>query len=213
MAGATVEFDNISFAYPSRPSEIVIKNFSLSIEAGKATAIVGHSGSSKSTLALLMERFYDPIQGSVKVNGVDLREINLKRLRGEMISYVNQEPVLLKGTIFENLVAGLGPKVSVGNSNMPDLREKVEKACKIANAHDFIMQLPQAYFTQTGASGLQLSGGQRARIAIARALIREAPLLILDEATANLDTINESAIFKAIHESDLTCTTVSSSRY
>ena len=177
----TIEFRNVTFAYPSRPNEPILQNFSLSIPAGKTVALVGHSGCGKSTLMQLVQRFYDPQEGQVLLDGKDVKEYNLRWLR-DRIGVVQQEPVLFNTTITENIA--LGATESQGSISDED----VVKAAKLANAHEFIKEKEDKYATIVGARGGQLSGGQKQRVAIARALIRHPRLLLLDEATSALDT-------------------------
>ncbi|KAK3158168.1 hypothetical protein QOZ80_2AG0133750 [Eleusine coracana subsp. coracana] len=154
-----VEIQGVDFAYPSRPAVIVLKGFSLSIQAGKSTALVGQSGSGKSTIIGLIERFYDPLRGIVKIDGRDIQTYNLRGLRWH-IGLVSQDPTLFAGTIRENIMYGM---------EMASEAE-IENAARSANAHDFISSLKEGYDTCVGERGLQLSGGQKQRIAIARAM-------------------------------------------
>ncbi|ETV79211.1 hypothetical protein H257_07280 [Aphanomyces astaci] len=178
-----IEFQNVQFAYPSRPDSLVYKDYNLVIEAGTTVALVGSSGSGKSTAIGLLERFYDPYAGRVLFDGVDIRTLNLTWLR-EHISLVGQEPVLFVGTIADNIATG-----KPGSS-----QDEVEKAAQMANAHDFIQQFPEKYNTQVGDRGIQLSGGQKQRIAIARAILRDPEVLLLDEATSALDNESERIV-------------------
>jgi ATP-binding cassette subfamily B (MDR/TAP) protein 1 len=149
VAGDIV-FRNIRFAYPARPEVDVFKNFSLSIEAGKTIALVGASGEGKSTTVGLMERFYDPDFGSVSLDGIDLRDLNVKWLR-QQIGLVSQEPKLFAASIRENIASGAPPGAT---------DEQIEEAARMANAHDFIVSFPDGYNTQAGDMGTQLSGGK-----------------------------------------------------
>jgi subfamily B ATP-binding cassette protein MsbA len=155
----------------------------LEIPAGQIVALVGPSGAGKSTFASLVPRFYDPSEGSIALDGVDLRELSLMDLRNH-ITIVPQEAVLFTGTIAEN--------IRLGRLGATD--EQVREAARQAHSHDFIMKLPAGYDTQVGERGAQLSGGQKQRISIARAFLKNAPVLILDEATAALDSESESRI-------------------
>ncbi|XWS44246.1 hypothetical protein CRYUN_Cryun15aG0027900 [Craigia yunnanensis] len=183
-----VEICNIDFAYPARPNVIILKDFSINIEAGKSTSLVGQSGSGKSTIISLIERFYDPLKGVVKIDGRDLRSYNLRSLR-KHIALVSQEPTLFAGTIRKNIL--------YGTSDKTDESEIIE-AAKAANAHDFIAGLEDGYETLCGDRGVQLSGGQKQRIAIARAILKNPTLLLLDEATSALDSKSEKVVQEAL---------------
>jgi subfamily B ATP-binding cassette protein MsbA len=180
-----VEFRQVSFAYsPSRP---VLRDFSLRLPAGRVVALVGPSGSGKSTLCALIPRFYDVTAGSVLVDGVDVRDASLVELRSQ-IATVPQDVHLFSGTIRDNIAYGM-PEAS---------QEQVEAAARAANAHAFIAALPQGYQTPIGERGARLSGGQRQRLAIARALLRDPRVLLLDEATASLDSESERLVQEAL---------------
>lgn len=180
-----VEFKNVSFAYHNEVP--VLKHFDFHIEAGKITAIVGSSGAGKSTITHLMTRFYDPQEGVVTIDGKPLTDIKIKSLRQHM-GIVSQDIVLLNGTIRENIVYG-----------KPDATdEEVEAAARAASAHDFIMSFPDGYTSQIGERGVKLSGGQKQRISIARAILKNPRLIILDEATSSLDTESEKFIQDAL---------------
>jgi len=160
---------------------------SLRVEPGQVAAIVGPSGMGKSTIASLVPRFFDPIAGAVKIDGHDIREFTLKSLRDQM-SFVLQDSLLFRGTIWEN--------ISYGRPNAEP--EDTIRAAELANAHEFIMSLPHGYGTMVGERGTALSGGQRRRIAIARAIVRDTPILILDEPTTGLDAASEHAVVDAL---------------
>jgi ATP-binding cassette, subfamily B (MDR/TAP), member 1 len=184
-----LEFRGVSFRYPARPDVQVLRNFSLKLEAGKSIALVGFSGSGKSTVVQLIERFYDPTTGSVTLDGVDLRQLNIKWLR-QSIALVQQEPKLFECSIRKNIALGL-----------PGASDKdVESAARMANAHDFIVSFPKGYDTEVGALGDQLSGGQRQRICIARSLIKKPKILLLDESTSALDSESEATVQEALEE-------------
>ncbi|KAE8660005.1 putative multidrug resistance protein [Hibiscus syriacus] len=183
-----VEICDIDFAYPARPNMIVLKNFSISIEAGKSTALVGQSGSGKSTVVSLIERFYDPLKGVVKIDGRDIRLYNLRSLR-KHIALVSQEPALFSRTIKENILYGASDKTN---------ESEIIEAAKAANAHDFISGLSNGYDTWCGDRGVQLSGGQKQRISIARAILRNSMMLLLDEATSALDGKSEKLVQEAL---------------
>lgn len=181
---SAIAFENVSFSYGNAT---VLQNISLQIPRGQKLGIAGESGSGKSTLVNLVFRFYDPTAGAIRLDGLDLREARLSDLRSQM-ALVSQEIVLFNETVAENIAYG-----------KPDAsREEIEAAAKGAFAHDFILKMPQGYETQIGERGVTLSGGQRQRLAIARAFIRNAPLLALDEATASLDSQSEAEVQTAI---------------
>ncbi|WP_298849026.1 ABC transporter ATP-binding protein [uncultured Ruegeria sp.] len=180
-----VTLRDVTFGYQGAVS--VIENMNVTFEAGKTTALVGQSGGGKSTLFGLIMRFYDPDQGSVEIDGQDLREVSFSSLR-KKISYVGQDTFLFSTSIMDNL-----------RCSAPDATEEdVISAAKAAHAHEFIMQLPEGYETQVGENGTFLSGGQKQRIAIARAILRKAEILLLDEATSALDAESESFVKKAL---------------
>ncbi|MFH7029736.1 MAG: ABC transporter ATP-binding protein [Heteroscytonema crispum UTEX LB 1556] len=180
-----VEYQNVSFAY--KPGEPVIKNISLLVSPGEAIALVGASGAGKTTFVNLLPRFYDPQSGQILVDGVDIRDVTLNSLRRQ-IGIVPQETTMFSGTIAQNIAFG---------QESFDI-EAVEKAAKIANADQFISQLPEGYNTWVGERGVNLSGGQRQRIAIARAVLLDPRILILDEATSALDSESEALVQEAL---------------
>lgn len=179
-----IDYRNVSFSYGERQ---VIRNVDLHIPAGATVALVGQSGSGKSTLADLLPRFYDVQQGSITIGGVDLRDLRVHDLRS-LMGNVNQEAILFNDTFFNNITFGVEHAT----------REQVEAAARIANAHDFIMESEQGYDTVIGDRGCRLSGGQRQRISIARAILKNPPVLILDEATSALDTESEVLVQQAL---------------
>lgn len=193
-----VTIENVDFNYPSRSEIPILKKFSLNIKNGSTVALVGESGCGKSTIVKLIQRFYDPQSGDIKIDGHSLKEVNLKWLRSN-IGVVSQEPVLFEMSIGENIQLGELSHVSQAD---------IETAAKNANAHDFIMQLPQKYNTYVGEGGAQLSGGQKQRIAIARALVRDPKILLLDEATSALDTESEGIVQAALDKASEGRTTV-----
>ncbi|KAJ7525465.1 hypothetical protein O6H91_17G052600 [Diphasiastrum complanatum] len=184
-----VELHEVDFSYPSRRDTLVLKKFSLKIHAGSSVALVGHSGSGKSTVISLIERFYDPVTGCVKIDGRDIRTLHLKTLR-QHIALVSQEPPLFSGTISEN--------IGYGRENATEA--EIYEAAKAANAHDFICSMKNGYNTLTGERGVQLSGGQKQRIAIARAILKCPSILLLDEATSALDAQSEQLIQDSLHK-------------
>ena len=190
-----IRFRNVDFSYDG--SRKVLDGINLSIPKGKTIAIVGSSGAGKSTLVDLIPRFWDVSGGSVEIDGKDVRMLRLADLRG-LIGNVNQEPILFNDTIFNNIAFG------VEGATL----EQVEQAAKIANAHDFIMEKPLGYQENIGDRGSKLSGGQRQRISIARAILKNPPILILDEATASLDTESEKLVQEALDRLMSTRTTI-----
>jgi ATP-binding cassette subfamily B protein len=184
LSGA-IEFDNVTFAYdPSRPT---LDNVSFAIQPGQVAAFVGPTGAGKTTIISLIPRFYDPTSGVVKVDGVDVRRFKQRSLRSQ-ISFVLQETVLFQGTIWHNIAYGK-PNAS---------RAEIIHAAEVANASEFIEKMPKGYDTMVGERGVTLSGGQRQRIAIARAVIRNTPILILDEPSSGLDAESERLVFEAL---------------
>uniref|UniRef100_A0AC35GD70 p-glycoprotein n=1 Tax=Panagrolaimus sp. PS1159 TaxID=55785 RepID=A0AC35GD70_9BILA len=182
-----VEFKNVHFRYPTRKNAKVLNGLTLTIKPGQTVALVGHSGCGKSTSVGLLTRLYEPEAGSVTIDGVDVRKLNIEHLR-HVVGIVQQEPILFNDTIAENLKMGF-----------PDCtRERMVEVCKMANAHDFVQTLPKGYDTLIGDGGVQLSGGQKQRIAIARTLARDPKVLLLDEATSALDAQSESIVQSAL---------------
>uniref|UniRef100_A0A674I9R1 ATP-binding cassette sub-family B member 5 n=1 Tax=Terrapene triunguis TaxID=2587831 RepID=A0A674I9R1_9SAUR len=192
-----IEFKNIHFCYPSRPDVKILKGLNLKVQSGKTIALVGSSGCGKSTAIQLLQRFYDPVQGEITLDGRDIRTLNIKWLR-EHIGLVSQEPILFATTIAENICCG--------REGITDY--EIEKAAKEANAFDFISRLPDKFNTMVGERGAQLSGGQKQRIAIARALARNPRILLLDEATSALDTQSESIVQAALDKARTGRTTI-----
>jgi ATP-binding cassette subfamily B protein len=180
-----ITFDRVSFSYGG--DRQVLKDVSFTIEAGQVAAIVGPSGTGKTTIVSLIPRFYDPISGSVGIDGTDVRRYRLKSLR-DQISFVLQDTLLFRATIWENIAYGK-PDASPG---------AIRRAAELANAREFIEEMPGGYDTMVGDRGATLSGGQRQRIAIARAIIRDAPILILDEPTSGLDAASEQSVIEAL---------------
>jgi subfamily B ATP-binding cassette protein MsbA len=180
-----IEFDHVSFSYAADAP--VLKDVSFRIVPGQVAAIVGPSGTGKTTIVSLIPRFFDPQTGLVKIDGGDVRDYTLKSLR-DQISFVLQDTQLFRGTIWEN--------IAYGKPDAPP--EDTIRAAELANAHEFIVNMPQGYGTMVGERGATLSGGQRRRIAIARAIVRNTPILILDEPTAGLDAAAEQAVIEAL---------------
>ncbi len=180
-----VTFENVTFEY--RPGEPALRNMSIDVEPGQVLAIVGPSGAGKSTIANLIPRFYDPQSGRICVDGIDIRNVTVASLR-EQLAMVPQDTILFSASIFENILYG----------RLDATREEVMAAAQAANAHNFILQLPDGYETQIGERGCQLSGGQRQRIAIARAILKNPRILILDEATSALDAESERLVQDAL---------------
>ena len=182
-----VQFDNVRFHYPSRPGQSALDGISLDVQPGETVALVGPSGAGKSTMIQMLLRFYDPQQGAVRLDGIDLRDMTRADLRGAM-ALVPQDPVIFATTAREN--------IGFGRPGASDAR--IEEAARAAAAHDFIAALPEGYDTQLGERGVMLSGGQKQRIAIARAILRDAPVLLLDEATSALDAESERLVQQAV---------------
>ncbi|XP_039794190.1 ABC transporter B family member 28-like isoform X2 [Panicum virgatum] len=185
-----IHLKDVHFSYPLRSDVEVLNGLDLTIECGKVTALVGPSGAGKSTVVQLLARYYEPTQGCITVAGEDVRIFD-KREWSRVVSLVNQDPVLFSVSVGENIAYGLPDDVVS--------KDDIVKAAKAANAHEFIISLPQGYDTLVGERGSLLSGGQRQRIAIARALLKNAPILILDEATSALDTTSERLVQEALN--------------
>jgi subfamily B ATP-binding cassette protein MsbA len=181
-----VEFENVQFSYDE--NKITLDNLNFKVKAGQSVALVGHSGGGKSTIMSMILRFYDPNSGAIKLDGHNISDLTLKSLRSSM-SVVNQEVMLFDDTILENIRYG---KVDA-------TEEQILKAAKMAEADEFIQELPEKYHSRVGQNGIRLSGGQRQRIAIARAILYDAPILLLDEATSSLDPISEKLIKDALN--------------
>jgi ATP-binding cassette, subfamily B (MDR/TAP), member 8 len=193
-----IRFENVQFSYPSRPDQVVLKDFSLVLKPGQTVALVGSSGSGKSTVAGLLERFYDPTGGTIYLDGYNLKDVSPMWLRGEIIGFIEQQPILFGTTIFENIKYG-----------RPDATDaEIYEVARQSQSHQFIEDLPGGYNTNVGERGTQLSGGQRQRIAIARALLKQPLVLILDEATSALDANSEAVVQKALDDAVANRTTL-----
>lgn len=180
-----IEFEGVNFSYANGPP--VLRNLDLQIEPGQVAALVGPTGAGKTTIISLVARFYDPVSGRVKIDAHDIRDFRLKSLRNQ-ISFVLQETLLFRASVWQNIAYG-----------KPEARRsEILLAAEMANAHEFIEKLPEAYNTMVGERGVTLSGGQRQRIAIARAIIRDTPILLLDEASSGLDASSEQLVFEAL---------------
>jgi ATP-binding cassette, subfamily B (MDR/TAP), member 1 len=200
-----IEVRNLSFSYPTRPDSQVLHSLNLSIPAGKTTALVGASGCGKSTLVGLLERWYKANSGEILLDGVNITQYNTGWLRSK-IRLVQQEPVLFRGTVFQNVAKGfVGDQLGLSQDEQMQL---VEEACKSANAHDFIADLPEGYHTQVGERASMLSGGQKQRVAIARSIISKPKILLLDEATSALDPRAERVVQDALDKVSVDKTTL-----
>ena len=184
---SAIEFRNVSFHYEDRGAKYVLRDVSFPVAAGEVIALVGLSGAGKTTLVNLIPRFYDVKEGAILMDGLDIRDVTLKSLRSQ-IGIVTQETVLFDESIASNIAYG-----SPGAT-----REQIEQAARAAHAHEFVVTLPEQYDTQIGERGQRLSGGQRQRLAIARALLKNSPILILDEATSSLDVESERLVQDAL---------------
>ncbi len=190
-----IEIKNLDFRYGTR--RLVLSDINLTIKKGQNIAFVGESGSGKTTLSKLLLHLYAPSKGEILINGNNIEDIQLETLR-EKIAYIPQETFLFSGSIFENLTLGIDDAAM----------EDVVTACKMAQAHDFINELPLRYETRLEENGTNLSGGQRQRLAITRAMLKKPDILILDEATSNLDAVTERALDRTIHEFAKNITTI-----
>ncbi|MFB6281558.1 MAG: ABC transporter ATP-binding protein [Haloferacaceae archaeon] len=192
-----VTFDGVTFGY--REDEPVVRDVSVEVPAGTTVGLAGPTGAGKSSLLRLIPRFYDADEGAVRVDGVDVREYDLRALRDE-IAVVEQSPYLFSGTVAENIAYGDREALSVeiGDGTDPSVRDRIVEAAKAAEAHEFVADLPDGYDTQVGERGVKLSGGQRQRLAIARALLNDPAIILLDEATSDVDTETEELIQRSL---------------
>jgi ABC-type multidrug transport system fused ATPase/permease subunit len=179
-----IEFEHVTFGY--RPDRLVLKDISLQIEPGQVAAFVGPTGAGKTTIINLIPRFYDALSGHVRIDGRDIRDFQLETLR-KNISFILQETILFHAPIWQNIVYG----------KLDATKDEIVRAAQLANAHEFIMKMPDGYDTMIGERGVTLSGGQRQRIAIARAIIRDAPILIMDEPTTGL--LGRDGLYAMLH--------------
>jgi subfamily B ATP-binding cassette protein MsbA len=180
-----IAFEGVSFGYS--PEEQILDDVSFTIQPGQVAAFVGPTGGGKTTIINLVARFYDPTAGTVRIDGTDIRNVTIRSLR-DQISFVLQDTLLFQAPIWQNIAYGR-PEAN---------REAIVRAATLANAHEFITEMPEGYDTMVGERGVTLSGGQRQRIAIARAVIRNTPILVLDEPTSGLDAQSEQAVFEAL---------------
>ena len=205
MKGRIV-IEDVDFSYPTRIKVRTLKQMNLTIESNTTVALVGESGSGKSTIIQLLERFYNPIYGTITLDGYDITTLNVKWLRRK-IGLVGQEPVLFEGTVAENVAHGLiGSEFEKETDEQK--RERIIEACKTANAHEFIIRMADGYDTPVGERGMLLSGGQKQRICIARAIIKDPKILLLDEATSALDTTSERIVQAALDKASSNRTTI-----
>jgi len=186
MNKGNVEFKNVSFSYPNTKDQ-AIKNVNISIEGGTTAALVGHSGAGKSTIINLLPRFYDPENGKIFIDGQNIKDISLFSLR-KNISLVSQDTILFDDTV----------RANIAYANQEASNDQIKKACEFAAADEFIEKLPQSYETMIGENGIRLSGGQKQRISIARAILKDTPIILLDEATSSLDADSEEKVQNAI---------------
>jgi ATP-binding cassette, subfamily B (MDR/TAP), member 1 len=201
-----ITLEDVNFNYPSRPDVPIVKGINVTFRAGETAALVGASGSGKSTIISLVERFYDPLSGSVKLDGVDIRDLNILWLRSQ-IGLVSQEPTLFATTISGNVAHGL-INTPYEHASKEEKSKLIWEACIKSNADEFINKLPNGYDTMVGERGFLLSGGQKQRIAIARAIVSDPRILLLDEATSALDAQSEGIVQDALDKAGAGRTTI-----
>jgi len=187
--GCNIEFRNVKFVYPSRPKAVVLSKFQDSFRNGESVGLMGSTGCGKSTIIQMLGRFYDPVSGSVEINGHDLRTFDVATWR-HSISAVLQEPSLFSGSVFDNIAYGV----------IDATKEEVERVARLASIHDEILGMEKGYDTDVGYKGRALSGGQKQRVALARGLLRKSRLLLLDEATSALDNATEANVMNGLAE-------------
>jgi ATP-binding cassette subfamily B (MDR/TAP) protein 1 len=200
---SSITFDNVSFKYSDASNDLVLRNISFHVPQGESIAIVGRSGSGKSTIVSLLERFYDVPRnhGEIRLGTTNIQSIDMSSYRAR-VSLVSQDTQLFEGTVRENILLGLQ------NRQTPITEEALYAAARAANIHDFILSLPEGYATPCGKKGRDFSGGQRQRLAIARALVRDPSILLLDEATSALDSVSEMEVRRALQKASAGRTTV-----
>lgn len=196
-----IRFDDVHFSYPSRPDVMVLAGVSFNVPADSMAAFVGTSGNGKSTVLNLVQRFYDVSEGSISIDGFDLKEMDPSWLRRQM-AFVQQEPVLFGASLFENVVYGRNARVlsSIQCASVESCEAELRQVCEQANAHGFISSFPDGFNTLVGERGIKLSGGQKQRVAIARAILCQPRVLLLDEATSALDGESERLVKEALDE-------------
>jgi len=197
VGSGKIVFDNVSFSYTNNPDNLTLTNISLTIESGQTVGIVGGTGEGKSSIVQLIPRFYDVLSGAVYVDGTNVKEYNLKNLR-DGVSMVLQKNLLFSGTIESNL--------RWGNENAT--MEQIVEACKIAQAHDFVSSFPDGYQTDLGQGGVNVSGGQKQRLCIARALLKRPKIMILDDSTSAVDTATDAKIREGLKQLDKDMTVI-----
>ncbi|KAF9882812.1 GTPase-activating protein [Aspergillus nanangensis] len=203
-----ISFEDVSFAYPSRPGQVLLKNVSFTVSAGQTVALVGPSGAGKSTVFALVELLYRPLSGTIMLDGVPIHEVDVEWLRAQ-IGYVSQDITLFRTSLHENIAYGLSSEATEEQKlDAPAIRMRVIQAAETAQIHSFIAALPQGYDTVIGANGGSLSGGQRQRLAIARAIVAQPSILLLDEATASLDSQSEKEVQEALRRASVGRTTL-----